>query len=338
MTDWQAIVRSYEKDSVYLAEAAHILQRHNVEVPGLRKHRNKIGQLIDEAQQRIKDQLKTEDVLNAERNAICQQLGIKGNDLRAEFMARIRELPSLYGETAARVADLQKALVYYAEFSGIADLLPILRHVAARGNTTVYEFVHGEPPLSVEEPLVRLHLTVENAIDSDAGSGDGGIDFGDLSGTAAPGDEINFEMLAADATLETGDIDWGEIEMVSTETSANEAGINFEISLEEAGIVVADSGMDGGVASGTDAYSLLDSPAHRDQFFDELYELEAFLQSRRQEFRSEQAQSFVFYLIDVNSRHDADSVASMLAEVQAVLQLGETDVVEHLHRLKHSPK
>lgn len=343
MTDWQAIVRSYEKDSVYLAEAAQILQRHNVEVPGLRKHRNKVGQLVDEAQQRIKDQLKTEDVLHAERNVICQQLGIKGADLRAEFMARIRELPSLYGETAAKVADLQKALDYYAEFSGSAEVLPILRHMAARGNTTVYEFVHGEAPLSVEEPLVRLHLTVDNAVggvdDANAGDG-GGIDFGDLCGTTAVSDESDFDVDGNNVTLDTGDIDWGEIEMVSPETSTNDAGdaIDFEISLEEAGIVVADSGMDGGVARGTDAYSLLDSPAHRDQFFDELYELEAFLQSRRQEFRSEQAQSFVFYLIDVNSRHDVDSVTAMAADVQAVLQLGETEVVEHLHRLKHSPK
>lgn len=334
MTDWQAIVRAYEKDSIYLAEAAQILQRHNVEVPGLRKHRNKIGQLIDEAQQRIKDQLRTEDQLNAERNAICQQLGIRGADLRAEFMSRIRELPKLFAETAAQVAQLQKALEYYAEFSGNADVLAILRHVAVRGNTTVYEFVHGEAPLSVEEPEVRLHLTVDNAVAS-SGAAAGDIDFGDLPVGDATGDEINFEIVAdGDVTLDTGDIDWGEIEVVPSSDDA----ADFEISLETAGIVVSDSGMDGGVARGSDAYSLLDSPTHRDQFFDELYELESFLQMRRYEFRSEQAQSFVFYLIDVNSRYDVDSVQTMVGQVQAVLQLGEAEVVQHLHRLKHSPK
>lgn len=59
---------------------------------------------------------------------------------------------------------------------------------------------------------------------------------------------------------------------------------------------------------------------------------------RQFEFRSEQANSFVFFLIDGNSQYDADSVTAMLDNVQRVLALGERELVEHLHRLKHSPK
>lgn len=46
-----------------------------------------------------------------------------------------------------------------------------------------------------------------------------------------------------------------------------------DISLEESGIVVADNGHDGGVARNGEAYTVMDSPVHRDQFFDELYEV-----------------------------------------------------------------
>lgn len=171
MTDWQAIVKAYEKDSIYLAEAAQILQRHNVEVPGLRRQRNKIGQLIDEAQQRIKDARKTEDILCAEKNALCQQLGIKGANLREEMTSRIRELPRLYEEVSREIPALSKALDYYIQFTGKSEYLPILRHVSKHGNTTVYHYVHNEAPLSVEEPPITVTLTADNTV---GGAGDGG--------------------------------------------------------------------------------------------------------------------------------------------------------------------
>lgn len=46
MKDWQEIVRLYERDSVYLAEAAQMLIRNvNYEVPSLKKEIAKYEQL-----------------------------------------------------------------------------------------------------------------------------------------------------------------------------------------------------------------------------------------------------------------------------------------------------
>lgn len=171
MTDWQQIVRAYEKDGVYLGEAAQILQRHNAEVPSLRRQRNKISQQVDEAQQRIKDLRKTEEFLYSERNVFCSQLGIKGVNLKEEFMARIKELPQLYEEIAQKIPNIEKAIQYYVDFSGNMGYLPILRHIIKFGNTTVYQYVYNESPLSIEEPPTIVYLSADYCIKGNNPSG-----------------------------------------------------------------------------------------------------------------------------------------------------------------------
>lgn len=168
MNDWQGIVRSYEKDNVYLAEAGQILQRQNVEVPGLRKQRNKIGQMIDDTEERIKELIRSEENLMKDREIICQQLGIKGSNLKDEFIARIKELPKFYDEIVNALPKLRKAIDYYLQFSANSEFLPLLRHILEHGNTTVYQFVYNEPPLSIEEPPITVNLT-ETEVSADAG-------------------------------------------------------------------------------------------------------------------------------------------------------------------------
>lgn len=46
MKDWQEIVKLYEKDNLYLAEAAQMLIRNiNYEVPGFKKQIQKLEQI-----------------------------------------------------------------------------------------------------------------------------------------------------------------------------------------------------------------------------------------------------------------------------------------------------
>lgn len=161
MKDWQEIVRLYEHDSVYLAEAGQILVRNiNYEIPALKKQMSKFDQLIDEAHKKIHDLTVSESVLTSQRAALCQKLGIEGKNLREEFLAKINDLPKLYKDVAANLGKIQQALKLYGDSTKNPECLPMVRYVTETGNTTVYQYVHGKVPVSIEEPPVQLKLTV----------------------------------------------------------------------------------------------------------------------------------------------------------------------------------
>lgn len=266
MKDWLEIARLYEKDCIYLGESSQILVRNvNYELPSVKKQISKFDQLIDEAQKKIQDQTTTETMLIAQRTALCQKLGIKGEKLREEFEEKLNDLPKLYEEIASLVKNLNQATEMYGKASQNTGCLPVLRHIITKGNTTVYEYIHQEAPLSVEEPLVQIKLTIGDSAtgnisnEIDLGESDGGIDFGnDIDfGDIGNGDGVS---------LETGDIDWGV-----DEPNADE--ISFEISLKDSGITVESSGMEGGIARNHEALTVLDNPNYREQFLDELFEV-----------------------------------------------------------------
>lgn len=263
MKDWLEISRLYERDSVYLGEAAQILVRNiNYELPSIRKQIVKFDQLIDEAQKKIQDQTATEAILNAQRTALCQKLGIKGEHLRQEFLKKLKDLPVLLEEIASMTKQLNQATEIYGKSSQNAECLTVLRHIIEKGNTTVYEYIHHEAPLSIEEPPLEIKLTVDDNgvsnVVNEINFDDGEIDFGN---DIDYGDIENIQ----EVTLETGDIDWGSDETNTTE-------INFDISLKDSGITVESSGMEGGIAKSHEALTVLDSPIYREQFLDELFE------------------------------------------------------------------
>lgn len=75
------------------------------------------------------------------------------------------------------------------------------------------------------------------------------------------GEEIN--------SNDGGDIDWGDESM---EQPAIEE-IDYNISLEESGIVVEEAGHEGGIAKEHEAYTILDNPKTRSEFINQLFEV-----------------------------------------------------------------
>ncbi|XP_004525972.1 CDK5RAP3-like protein [Ceratitis capitata] len=342
MKDWLEILRLYEKENVYLAEAAQIYVRNvNYEVPGVRKQMTKLEQQSDECIKRVQDLGKPEAQLLSEHAALLQQLGVKGDHLRDEFLQVLAKLPEMYANSIRDIGKLGEAVNLFSEGSD-KQCLPLLRHLIEFGNTTVYQYVNKEAPLTIEEPPVKLNLSEDNTMantdenEIDFGGDDNGgtsstisaemIDFGELS--------LDVNNVANETDPNDGDIDWG-IETTPTDV----VEIDLDIPIEEYGIVIEGAGLDGGVAKGEQAYTILDSPTYRDRFLDEIYELEAFLRMRLYELNQLDASSnIMFSLMDTISTYDADSIRKMLTNIEKVLCEICNEQTRHLFQLKHSPK
>lgn len=81
--------------------------------------------------------------------------------------------------------------------------------------------------------------------------------------------DINQEIdFGEEVNLDAGDIDWGD-----EDVEQPAAEIDYNISLEESGIVVETAGHEGGVATGSDAYTILDNPVTRSEFINQLFEV-----------------------------------------------------------------
>jgi len=220
--------------------------------------------------------------------------------------------------------------------------VPLVKHLIQKGNTTTYEWIYGEAPLSINEPSLNFNLDDDddndnqnNTIDFGMSAIDG-IDFNnlDLNGEIDFGNDIQLENAE-------GAIDWGGV-VDDSEPSVSADAIDFDISLEESGIVVEAVGNDGGNASGSQALTILDNPETRNDFIDQLMELEAFLKLRLYEFKSDKDTN----LLSMSNMQESsflqmatlDSTQSMLDNVQIILSEMLDSKVQHLHNIKHSPR
>ncbi|XP_055916052.1 CDK5RAP3-like protein [Eupeodes corollae] len=334
MKDWQEIIRLYEKENIYLGEIAQMYVRNiNYEIPAAKKHITRLEQQSEDALKRVKVLSKQETSLLNEHSSILQQLGLKGISLRREITESLQKLPEIYTHSLRNIGTLQEAVDMYASFSKNEKCLPILRHLMQFGNTTVYHYVHKEAPLIVEENPIILNL-----VEEESPVGDNEIDFGnDDNGDSSTisGEMIDFGDLQIDTPAESGgDIDWG-IES----TPADEKEIDFDVPIEEYGMVIEGVGVDGGTAKGDEAYTLLDSPNYRERFRNELYELQAFVERRLIELSQEDdASNMLYSMMESLSTHDAASVKKMADSVNDILAEVEDENTQQLFQLKHSPK
>uniref|UniRef100_A0A803XWS1 CDK5 regulatory subunit associated protein 3 n=1 Tax=Meleagris gallopavo TaxID=9103 RepID=A0A803XWS1_MELGA len=154
-------------------------------------------------------------------------------------------------------------------------VVPMLRYVGSKGNTTVYEWRTGFEPVKVERPEVQV---VPEQPKEDT------IDWGDF--TLEPIGGGDADNTAAGGEAQDNEIDWG----IVVEPSTQDNGIDWgDGESNEAQITVLEDGSEEpeAVARGSDALTLLENAATRNQFIDELMELELFLAQRLVEMEEE---------------------------------------------------
>ncbi|NXY88455.1 CK5P3 protein, partial [Alcedo cyanopectus] len=334
MKDWQEIVSLYEKDNTYLAELASLLVRSiSYELPSLRKQIGRCQQAQQDFARREEEcQLRAAE-LRERFFASCKQYGIAGDNVRQELLALVKDLPSLLAEVGAGVGALSEAIELYqacVEFvcqSSAELVVPMLRHVGQRGNTTVYEWRTGQQPLRVERPAVEEvpEQPKEDTIDW----GDFTLEPTSVAGTAtanggAQSEEIDWGITVEPDTQQDDGIDWGDGESEEV-----------QITVLEAGTEVPE-----GVACGSDALTLLENTETRSQFIDELMELELFLCQRLLEMEEEAdvvAVSQFQLAPPVLQGQTSAHVGSLLATTRALLGQLCTRSMQHLFMILASP-
>ncbi|XP_040393018.1 CDK5 regulatory subunit-associated protein 3 isoform X5 [Cygnus olor] len=334
MKDWQEIVALYEKENTYLAELASLLVRSvSYEAPALRKQISRCQQAQQDFARREEECQLAAAELRERFYASCKQYGITGDNVRQELLALVKELPSLLSGIGAGASALTEAIELYeacVEFvceSSAEPVLPLLRHVGRRGNTTVYEWRTGLEPVRVERPEVQ---EVPEQPKEDA------IDWGDF--TLEPSGASDGAAAGGGAQDE---IDWG----ITLEPSPQDDGIDWgDGESDGAQISVVEAGTEGpeGVARGSEALTLLEHAETRNRFIDELMELELFLAQRLVEMEEAEADVLAasqFQLAPAALQGQTSArVGSLLAGTRALLgQLGARRT-QHLFTILASPR
>ncbi|XP_064472061.1 CDK5 regulatory subunit-associated protein 3-like isoform X2 [Ornithodoros turicata] len=342
MKDWQEIVRLYEKDNMYLAEAAQMLIRTvNYEVPALKRQIAKCQQVQQESIKKESDYTKHAEELKARYRQECKQLGIPGECVKKELLALLDELPTVFSDVVTQLKGCDKAIQFYKLFleftvgsEKAGPVLPLATFLIEHGNATTYQWKRGEAPEVVEETLPVVPVDLDN------GSGnEDQIDFGDLNldpGAAVGNGSPNGDFVH---------VDFNEgLEPVVVQ----EDEIKWDISIEDAGITVDSSSDDKGatvdgakVARGSDALSILHNPETRTTFLNELGELQCFLTQRLNELRIQGdalAASIAQAAPDQVQLQTADRVEAMLAHLEVVLAALTSKRMQHLYQLHSSPK
>uniref|UniRef100_A0A7N5KQA8 CDK5 regulatory subunit associated protein 3 n=1 Tax=Ailuropoda melanoleuca TaxID=9646 RepID=A0A7N5KQA8_AILME len=260
-------------------ELSSLLVRNvNYEIPSLKKQIAKCQQLQQEYSRKEEEGQAGAAEMREQFYHSCKQYGVTGDNVRRELLALVKDLPSQLAEIGAGAQALGEAIDLYQACVGFVcespeeQVLPMLRYVQRRGNSTVYEWRTGTEPSVVERP--RLEEPPEQ-LEEDA------IDWGDF------GVEVASEGTDSGLSAQAAGIDWG----ISLESDSKEAGGDgidwgddaaLQITVLEAGTQAPE-----GVARGPDALTLLEYTETRNQFIDELMELEIFLSQRAVEMSEE---------------------------------------------------
>uniref|UniRef100_A0A914YBS9 Uncharacterized protein n=1 Tax=Panagrolaimus superbus TaxID=310955 RepID=A0A914YBS9_9BILA len=193
MKDWQEIVKLYEKDNIYLADAAQLLQRLvQYDIPAMNRQITKDETSFEDHVKKEEEYKKNAHQADRIYHEELTKMGIDGKNFRKEIIELTETVVPMIDEITDDLVDLIPAVQYYKDFSRYTSsqvedfnrlsLLGLIQN--SGGQVTYYEYIHGSSPTSIERP--KLVYNDETKADEDD------IDFGEEAEIDFGSDEIDF--------------------------------------------------------------------------------------------------------------------------------------------------